>query len=93
MLVGCLITIDSSFFSPALWSLSLYTGTFTWEMTRAVNAVCIIVTSLYIWELIYRVEIGWPLLVHHLCTLLLTQLALPSLQVCGLGLVCLLDEL
>ncbi len=33
-----------------------------------------LITVLYVWELIYRLRIGWPLLVHHLVTLLLIQL-------------------
>ena len=38
-----------------------------------------LIVVLYIWELCYRIDIGWPLLVHHLVTLLLTQLAAASL--------------
>jgi hypothetical protein len=27
------------------------------------------IAVLYVWELCYRVDIGWPLLVHHLVTI------------------------
>jgi hypothetical protein len=27
------------------------------------------IAVLYVWELCYRVDIGWPLLVHHLATI------------------------
>jgi hypothetical protein len=33
------------------------------------------IAVLYVWELCYRVKIGWPLLVHHFVTLLLIQLS------------------
>jgi hypothetical protein len=33
---------------------------------------------LYVWEFCYRVKFGWPLLLHHLVTLLLIQLSLAS---------------
>ena len=36
------------------------------------------VAVLYVWELCYREKIGWPLLVHHLVSLLLMQLATAS---------------
>jgi acyl-CoA-binding protein len=38
-----------------------------------------LVVVLYLWELIYRVSIGWPLLVHHLVTILLCQLVAASI--------------
>lgn len=34
----------------------------------------LMINVLYIWELIYRISIGWPLLLHHLVTILLIQL-------------------
>jgi hypothetical protein len=37
-----------------------------------------VIAVLYVWELCYREKIGWPLLVHHLVTLLLIQLATAS---------------
>lgn len=33
------------------------------------------IAVLYLWELIYRLRFGWPLLTHHLMTLLMLQLA------------------
>lgn len=38
----------------------------------------LLVAILYIWELIYRLEIGWPLLLHHLITIILIQLGAAS---------------
>jgi hypothetical protein len=32
------------------------------------------IAVLYVWELCYRMNIGWPLLLHHLVTILLIQL-------------------
>jgi hypothetical protein len=37
-----------------------------------------VIAVLYVWELCYRVKFGWPLLLHHLVTLLLIQLNLAS---------------
>jgi hypothetical protein len=37
-----------------------------------------VIAVLYVWELCYRVKFGWPLLLHHLVTLLLIQLSLAS---------------
>jgi hypothetical protein len=42
---------------------------FEW-MVFSIQAIAL----LYVWELCYRVDIRWPLLVHHLVTLLLIQL-------------------
>ena len=39
----------------------------------------ICIASLYIFELSYRIHFGWPLLVHHLATILLCQLILPAI--------------
>jgi hypothetical protein len=36
------------------------------------------ISVLYVWELCYRQKIGWPLLVHHLVTVLLIQLSTAS---------------
>jgi hypothetical protein len=36
------------------------------------------ISVLYIWELIYSEKIGVPLLIHHLLTVLLIQLLVPS---------------
>jgi hypothetical protein len=33
---------------------------------------------LYVWELIYRLTIGLPLLIHHICTIILIQLVTAS---------------
>ena len=43
-------------------------------MVFSVQAIAV----LYVWELCYRVNTGWPLLVHHLVTILLIQLATAS---------------
>jgi hypothetical protein len=43
-------------------------------MVLSIQAIAV----LYAWELCYRVHIGWPLLVHHLVTILLTQLVTAS---------------
>jgi len=37
-----------------------------------------LVSVLYVWELIYRLRFGWPLLLHHLVTLLLIQVVTVS---------------
>jgi hypothetical protein len=47
---------------------------FEW-MVFSLQAIAV----LYVWELCYRVDIGWPLLVHHLMTILLIQLTTASL--------------
>jgi len=54
---------------------------FSFNNTTAIMGVSNLIVSLYIWELIYRVEIGFPLLVHHVCTVLMAQLALACVQV------------
>jgi hypothetical protein len=46
---------------------------FEW-MVFSIQAIAV----LYVWELCYRVDISWPLLVHHLVTLLLIQLSTAS---------------
>jgi hypothetical protein len=46
---------------------------FEW-MAFSLQAIAV----LYVWELCYRVDIGWPLLVHHLVTILLIQLSSAS---------------
>jgi hypothetical protein len=33
-----------------------------------------VISILYIWEILYRESFGWPLLIHHLMTLLFSQL-------------------
>jgi hypothetical protein len=46
---------------------------FEW-MVFSLQAIAV----LYVWELCYRVDIGWPLLVHHFMTILLIQLSAAS---------------
>jgi hypothetical protein len=36
------------------------------------------IAILYVWEMVYREKFGWPLLLHHLCTLLFIQLVFAS---------------
>jgi hypothetical protein len=43
-------------------------------MVLSIQAIAV----LYVWELCYRVDIGWPLLVHHIVTILLIQLSAAS---------------
>lgn len=43
-------------------------------MTMALQAIAI----LYVWEMVYREKMGWPLLLHHLCTITLIQLSSAS---------------
>ena len=43
-------------------------------MTLSISTIAV----LYVWELIYRSEIGLPLLIHHLVTLMLVQLVVAS---------------
>jgi hypothetical protein len=40
---------------------------------NAMVLAMLLIAVLYIWELCYREQIGWPLLTHHLVTLLLIQ--------------------
>lgn len=48
----------------------------TEEQVNWMNVAAVTLCILYIWELIYRVTIGYPLLLHHLITILLVQLVL-----------------
>lgn len=43
-----------------------------------------ILSIFYVWELVYREHIGWPLLLHHVCTILLIQLVVASFFDTGL---------
>jgi hypothetical protein len=43
-------------------------------MVLSIQAIAV----LYVWELCYRVNIGWPLLVHHVVTVMLIQLSTAS---------------
>lgn len=36
------------------------------------------IAVIYIWELIYRLKIGWPLLIHHIVTIIFCQLSMAS---------------
>jgi hypothetical protein len=40
------------------------------------SLICIAI--LYVWEMVYREKFGWPLLLHHLSTLLFIQLVVAS---------------
>lgn len=57
---------------------------FLWKETtteshwNSMNFSIQLIAILYTWELIFRKKIGLPLLVHHLCTILLIQLATAS---------------
>jgi len=44
-----------------------------WAVLAIVSIVVI-----YIWELIYRLKIGWPLLIHHIITIIFCQLNMAS---------------
>ena len=36
------------------------------------------IAVIYVWELIYRLKIGWPLLIHHIITIIFCQLSMAS---------------
>lgn len=48
------------------------------DRLKILNASLVTMSVLYVWELVYRVNIGTPLLIHHIMTIILCQLILAT---------------
>ncbi|KAK0459310.1 uncharacterized protein EV420DRAFT_314593 [Desarmillaria tabescens] len=54
---------------------------YTWDRIGEARMAAVIISGLYIYELIFRTSMRWPLLVHHFCTLFATIFIQIALQI------------
>ncbi|KAJ7099429.1 hypothetical protein B0H15DRAFT_546662 [Mycena belliarum] len=53
---------------------------YTFDRIDLVKLAGLVISGLYIWELIYRASLRLPILIHHFCTLFATILIIATLQ-------------